>query len=138
MRKHLFIRPARQEDMALFVKWTMDGLERNGADPDVVGYPTTFVLCAYDSKGPLVYMPVQQPLFLDSLAIRPEADATDVACAIKDLFKAAVMQAHLKGSGEIYFISDEESIQQFAKNQVFEKLPVNIYRVKLSDLEKES
>lgn len=137
MRHHIFVRPAGSKDMDLFVRWTIENRARNGADPDVVGYPTTFVLCAYDGEGPLVYMPVQQPLMLDSLAIRPKTDPTTVASAIRDLFKAAVMQAHLKGSGEVYFISDEPSIQEFAQNHVFEKLPVNIYRVKLADLEKE-
>lgn len=138
MRKYTYVRPARPEDRELFVKWTEDNLSRNAADPEVITYPTTFVLCAYDDKGPLVFMPIQQPLFLESLAIRPDADVISVAGALRDLFKAVVTQAHLKGSGEIYFISDEESIQEFAKNQVFKKMPVSLYRVKLSDLEKES
>jgi hypothetical protein len=138
MRKHIYVRPARPEDRELFVKWTWENLHRNGADPEVISYPTTFVLCAYDENGPLVFMPVQQPLVLDAIAIRPEADSRKVASALRDLFKACVMQGHLKGSGEIYFISDEQTIQQFASHQVFEKLPVSLYRVKLSDLEKES
>lgn len=137
MRKHIYVRPARPEDRELFVKWSFDNLHRNGADPAVVGYPTTFLLCAYDSEGPLVFMPVQQPLFLEGIAIRPEADALKVASALRDLLKACVMQAHLKGSGEIYFISDEETIQPFASHHAFQKLPVNVYRLKLSDLEKE-
>ena len=137
-RRHTFVRPARPEDRELFVKWTLENASRNGADPDVITYPTTFVLCAFNDKGPLVFMPVQQPLFLDSLAIRPDADPIEVAGAIRDLVKACIMQAHLKGAGEIYFISDEETIQTFAKNQLFHKLPVNLYRVKLADIEKGS
>ena len=137
MRKYIYVRPARPADKELFIKWTIENRDKNGADPEIGSYPTTFVLCAYDEKGPLVFMPVQQPLFLESLAIRPGADTCDVAAALRDLTKACVTQAHIKGSGEIYFISDEATIQRFAKNQIFKQLPVNIYRVKLSDLEKE-
>jgi hypothetical protein len=135
-RRHTLVRPVRPEDRELFIKWTTDNIEKNSADPKVITYPTTFVLCAYDDKGPLVFLPVQQPLFLESLAIRPGATPTEVAGALRDLIKACVMQAYLKGSGEIYFISDEESIQRMAKNQIFEQMPFNLYRVKLSDLEK--
>lgn len=138
MRNHIYVRPVRPEDRELFVQWTWNNVGRNGADPEVISYPTTFVLCAYDGDGPLVFMPIQQPLFLDAIAIRPGADTLKVAAALRDLFKAAVTQAHLKGSGEIYFISDEESIQKFAGQQAFEKLPVSVYRAKLSDLEKAS
>lgn len=136
MRKHVYVRPARPEDRDLFIKWTAENRSRNAADPAVIGYPTTFILCAYDHDGPLAYMPVQQPMMLESLAPRPGLDEVDTAMALRELVKAIVTQAHLKGSGEIYFISDEETIQKFARNQIFEQLPVNIYRLKLSDLEK--
>lgn len=136
MRNHIFVRPVRPEDRELFVQWTWNNISRNGADPEVISYPTTFVLCAYDGDGPLAFMPIQQPLVLDSIAIRPGADNIKIASALRDLFKACVTQAHLKGAGEILFISDEATIQKFASNQAFEKLPVNIYRAKLSDLEK--
>lgn len=138
MRNHIYVRPVRPEDRELFIQWTWNNVGRNGADPEVIGYPSTFVLCAYDSDGPLVFMPIQQPLVLDAVAIRPGADNLKVAAALRDLFKTAVTQAYLKGSGEIYFISDEESIQKFAGQQAFEKLPVSVYRAKLSDLEKVS
>jgi hypothetical protein len=138
MKNHVFVRPAKPEDRELFIKWTMSNLARNAAEPEILAYPTTFVLCAYDSSGPLAFLPVQQPLLLDSLAFHPDADSGRVAIALRELVKACVTQAHLKGSGEIYFISDEASIQRFAQHQIFTQMPVNVYRVKLSDLEGQS
>jgi len=135
MRNHVYVRPARPEDRELFGKWTTENLDRNDADPEVLTYPTTFVLCAYDSDGPLAFLPVQQPMFLEGLAPRPGADQIKIAAALRDLFKACVTQAHLKGSGELYFLSQDESTDKFARHHAFTKLPFSIYRAKLSDLE---
>ena len=135
MRKHIFVRQAQPKDKQQFVKWTIGNFEKNDADPEILKSATTFVLVAYDDSGPIAFLPVQQPLFLESLATRPDASPKQVATALKELVKAAVTQAHLKGIGEIYFISNEPTIGKFAETQLFKKLPMNIYRVKLSDLE---
>jgi hypothetical protein len=122
----------------MFAKWTVANLEKNSADPGVLNYPTTSLLCAYDVDGPLMFLPVQQPMMMESVAPRPGADPLQTAVALRELMKAVVMQAHLKGVGEIYFVSDEATIQPFAEKHAFKKMPYSLYRVKLSDLEKES
>jgi N-acetylglutamate synthase-like GNAT family acetyltransferase len=85
-----------------------------------------------------MYIPIQQPLMMESVAVRPGADPIQAATALRELLKATVMQAHVKGAGEIYFLSNEDTIQTFAAKHAFTKLPFSVYRVKLSDLEKES
>jgi len=46
-----------------------------------------------------------------------------------------VTQAHSRGAGEIYFLGTDEGTDQLATNQIFEKLPYSVYRLKVKDLE---
>jgi hypothetical protein len=134
VRNHIFVRPARSEEAVQFLDWS----KRNTAsefDPEVARYPSTVTFCAYDGDGPLAYMPIQQPLFMESLAPRPGADKSRIAAALKELTQAAVTQAHVQGKGEIYFLGTDESTDAMAANHVFEKLPYSVYRLKLKDLE---
>ena len=134
--KHVFVRPVKKDpqdikQMFEFQKITEDNLY----DAEVLNYPTTFVLCAYDKTGPLVYVPIQQPLFMESLGIKPGLSEVDTAVALKELTQALVHTAHVNGHGEIYFMCKEESTIEYAKRQCFEEVPWKVLRVKLSDLE---
>lgn len=136
--KHVYVRPAVPEDAGTFLKWAVEN-KGNEFDPEVVTYPDSFTLCAFDEKGPLVYMPVQQPMFtepmvLESLAIRPEATKMEVAVALKELVQACVTIGFMKGTGEIYFLGSSEATNRFAEHQVFEKLDWPVYRLRMSDL----
>ena len=73
---------------------------------------------------------------MEALAIKPDADPVDVAVALKELTQNLVTQCHIDGCGEIYFLCKEESTQRYAEKQAFEKLPWNVYRIKVGDLEK--
>lgn len=135
MKNHIFVRPVRPEDRELFVKWSCE-TKNNLFDPDVIRYPTTFVFCAFDGDGPIAYCPVQSPLMMEALAVRPGAPPEKVALALKELTQAVVTQAHVKGSGEVYFLCRDEETISLAKRQAFEELPWRAFRIKLSDLEK--
>ena len=135
MAHHIFVRPAREEDREQFIQWSIK-TENNLLDPDVIKYPSTLVWCAFDENGPIVYVPVQQPLFMESLAINPEASPALVAMALKELTQNLVTQAILKGSGEIFFLCTDEQTIDYAKRQAFEEMPWRILRIKISDLEK--
>jgi len=114
----------------------MVGTKDNLADSKVLLYRNTMTWCAYDQNGPIVFVPVQKPAMMEALAINPDADPVDVAIALKELTQTIVTQCHIEGTGEVYFLCKEESTQRFAEKQLFEKLPWNTYRVRLSDLEK--
>lgn len=138
MRKHVLVRPVNQGDIQKFTEWSA-GTKNNLYDPFVATYPTTFTLCAYDDQGPLVYVPVQQPFMLESLAIRPGASPIEVAVALRELIHTVITQSYLKGVGEIYFLCEDASTEAFAQNQTAlkcEKVPYNLYRIKIRDLEK--
>lgn len=137
MAHHIFVRPARADDKEKFVSWSVQ-TENNLLDPDVANYHSTFVLCAFDSNGPILYVPVQQPLFMDALAINPEASPALVAMALKEVTQALVSQAYIKGSGELYFLCRDEATIEFAKKQAWKEQPWRTFKIKISDLEKSS
>ena len=132
--KHIFVRQTRPEDAEAFVQYET-GTPNNLFDSDAASYRTSFSLCAYDKRGPLVFVPVQQPFFMESLGIRPGLGEIDTAVALKELTQALVTQAHFSGVGEIYFLCKDESTIDYAKRQGFEELPWRMCRVKLKDLE---
>lgn len=135
MKNHVFVRPARIEDKELFVNWTI-GTKYNLFDSKVITYPSTYIRCAFNKKGPIIFLPVQRPLMMEALAINPDADKIDVAVALKELTQDTVSQAYANGSGEIYFLCQEESTEKFAEHNGFERLPYSVFRMKLSDLER--
>jgi hypothetical protein len=135
LRRHLYTRPATQQDLEKFIQWSA-ATPNNGFDPDVPAYPSTITWCAYDSEGPLAFMPVQAPLMLDSLATRPGATKLEIAAALKELTQNAVTQCHIRGAGELYFLGSDKGTNFMAENQIFEKTDFTVYRLKIKDLEK--
>lgn len=129
------MRPAVERDGASFSAWTV-GTKDNLHDAEVLKYKGTVVWCAYESGGPVVFVPVQRPVMMEALAINPDSDPVNVAIALKELVQAIVTQCHIDGTGEIYFLCKEETTKKFAEKQAFEKLPWDMYRLKVADLEK--
>src|SRR6267142_2805780 len=112
--RHVFVRLAREADRDKLAEWSVS-TKKNLCDSAVLGYANTVVFCAYNAKGPIVYVPVQKPAMMEALAINPEADAVDVAVALKELTQAIVTQCHMDGTGECYFLCAEESTEKFAE-----------------------
>lgn len=133
-RNRIFVRPAKPTEAGKVIDWSLK-TQDNHFDPDVIKYPSTFTFCAYDKDGPQVFMPVQQPLVIDAIAVNPNINEQTAALALKALVESVVTQAHLKGSGEVLFLATKEETCEFAKNQVFEELPYRVFRLKLKDLE---
>jgi hypothetical protein len=132
--KHIFVRPVTEKDIPT-IKAYQNGTPNNLYDADVFSYPTSFALAAYNKTGPIVYVPIQQPFFMEALGIRPGLDAVDTAVALKELTQALVTLAHTKGVGEIYMLCKEESTIAFAERQCFERMPWPAFRIKLKNLE---
>lgn len=135
MPRRLWVRPARPDDALQFAEWSLAN-PHNGFDPAVPAYPSSLTLCAYDEHGPLAYLPLQQPVFLESLALRPDATPAETALALRELTQAAVTHAHARGAGELYFLGTEDGTNRMAENQLFERLPWPVYRLRLRDLDK--
>lgn len=133
MRKHVYVRPAKQEDAEIFTEWSRN-TPNNAWDAEVAKYPSTITWCAYDHNGPLAFMPMQCPLMMESIASRPGADKKEIAVAMKELTQEFVTQAHIRGAGEIFFLGSEEGTDHMAANQIFEEVPYKVYRLRIKDL----
>lgn len=136
----IFVRPAQAEDAETVLKWGVE-TKGNEFDPETVTYPDSFTLCAFDAiKGPIAFMPVQQPMImepmmLESLAVNPEASEMEVACALKELVQACVTIGFMKGTGELYFLGTNEATNRFAeRHKVFERMDYPVYRLRMKDI----
>ena len=132
-KRHVFVRPILETEGQQFLDWSLEN-SHGEFDPQVPLFNSTRTWCAYDKDGPLVYQTVQRPLMLESLAPRPGTTKEQVAIAMKELTQNAITQAHLGGSGEIYFLGTEDGTNNMATNQIFTKLPYSVYRAKLKDM----
>lgn len=132
--RHIFVRPATPGDAQNFTDWFIK-TPNNLHDCEVIKYPSTITLCAYNKEGPVAYVPVQFPAMLESLAINPDASFLDVAVALKELVQAVVTQCHVSGRGEAYFVCCDQSTIDFAVKNGFEEMKHKVFRMKLSDLE---
>lgn len=130
--KHVYVRAATEEDIPKFVEWSGQNPHFDAA---VMGYPSTFTLVAYDGNGPLAFMPVQQPFYMEAISFKPDSSDFEKALAMKELTHALITYCHAKGSGEIYFVGTNEGTNKFAASQAFEEMPFKVYRVKLHQLE---
>lgn len=154
MRSHIYCRVANPEEAPVFFEWAMANQQNSDFDPMVATYENTITLCAFDEDGPLAFLPLQQPLlidaeskprpvaetpmFLEGMAFRPGISKLDVSRVMKELIQCAVTLGFLKGTGEIYFLGTDQGTDHLAANQIFERLPHTVYRLRLSDLEKKT
>ena len=138
MPKPLFVRPIRETEARQFLDWSIANKDKSAFDPAVASYPSTLVPVAYDSDGPVAYMPIQRPFVLESLAPRPGLTDGQTASVLKEIFQFAVTKAHEQGAGEIlFFATDDETVKFAERHKVFSYVPYRAYRVKISELEKQ-
>lgn len=132
-KRYVFVRQAHEGEGQLYFDWATENSKGN-FDSEPARFPSSRTWCAYDKDGPLVYQTIQQPLMLESLAPRPGATKEQIAVAMKELTQNAITQAHLGGSGEIYFVGSDEATNDLAMSQIFEEVPGKVFRAKLKDL----
>lgn len=135
MSRHIWVRPARSEDGQKFVEWSLK-TKNNLFDPEAALGPSGLTVCAYGKAGPILYAPTQSPIFMEALAINPDAEPTEVAVALKEVVHFLVSQCHIRGINEIYFMCADDSTAEFAKRQAFEEIPHRLFRLKIKDLER--
>jgi hypothetical protein len=134
LRHHVFVRLAKEVDGQLYLPWAAENADKNGFDPEVPFFSSSRTWCAFDKDGPLAYQTIQRPVMLESVAPRPGATKEQIAVALKELTQNAVTHAFSEGAGEIYYLGTDADTDAMATNQVFEKLPNSVYRLKLKDL----
>lgn len=129
MREQLKIGYLRDEDQRTFIEW-VNSTPGNLWDQDVLKYPTLQVICAYNGR-PVAFLPMQQAMMLESLAVSEKAPLLDKAQAFRDLVKAAELTASAKGIRELYFICRDDNVLKIAEGHGFERIVFPLVRMKL-------
>ena len=138
MSRHVFIRPAMASDVKSIYDWSVGNLKSNGltatTEMDCLKYPSTTTFCAYDESGPLAYLPIQKVLMMETFAPRPGLTELQQAQVLKEFVQATVTHAHQNGIGEIYYLGSDEKTDSFARHNVYEYVPLPVFRIKLHRL----
>ncbi|HEX8838460.1 MAG TPA: hypothetical protein VF748_16070 [Candidatus Acidoferrum sp.] len=129
MREQLKVGYLRDEDQRTFIEW-VNSTPGNLWDPSVLKYPTLKVICAYNG-APVAFLPVQQVLMLESLAVSEKAPLLDKAQAFRDLVKAAELHASSTKLRELYFICKDEDVLKVAEGHGFERIEFPVVRMRL-------
>jgi hypothetical protein len=130
MREPIKIEKAKPEDWEQMATWMGLLANRNNIDTAIFSYPATDILKASNGK-PVIYMPRQRVMFLESLAINPEAQASDVALALRAIMQVSEYEARVNGHGEIYFLCGDKETCEYAERHGMEEIKLKLYRRKL-------
>lgn len=100
----------------------LESTKGNLFDPDIFKAPTLTAACAYNGDGPVAYLPAQNVLVLESLAVKPRAMPLDAGQAFRDLVKAMEVVASQRQIREIMFVCSDPDVVNMAQNHGFEVL----------------
>lgn len=128
--KRIQVRAVRPDDVPQMADW-MTWTAHNHIDPKALEYKTTDVRVACTESGPLVYMPVQRPLHMESIGTRPKASKLEIAAALWALLQDTIARAKTEGRGEIYFLGTEKTVPKLALKHGFEEMPYKVYRYRV-------
>jgi len=137
--KDIWVHPSRESDLATLDPWLRE-TPANLLDPDILQYTKNIRFLTASHEGqPLVHMPVQSVLMLESLAVKPGATELEVAKSIAELIRYAVKIAMDSAMNEVYFICKDENVNRFAERHGFECLLADekrgkLYRIKVGKL----
>lgn len=128
----IFIRPFRAGDLDKMVGW----MKANPTwDANILKYPGTVILVAFNNTGTLGFLPVQKTMTMESMCFHPLTTDSQKALTMKELTHALITQSYVQGVGEIYFAGSNPETNDFAVRQGFQQLGWPMYRVRLVDLE---
>lgn len=123
--------------MDAMLPWVHISRDGELLDVDTLSHESTFVLQALgtQSRDSLAYLPVQQPLMLESLLCRPNLTDKRKALALTRMVEYAIGEAYRRDAGEIYFLTRDEDTAKFALRHKFTPLPdgLTVYRLNLRE-----
>ena len=113
-------RLANPEEAGQAVEW-FSSTERNCFDPDVLGHPTTMTLCVENGQ-PLLYMPLQLTLTMESLGKKPGIRKREMAFALVEMIEAVKKLAFQMKITEVYFLCIESTVINQAEKFGFKRV----------------
>jgi len=136
MRSHVLVRDVTTKHPQL-VEWAASALGHNLLDLDMLEHDSTFTLQAFDKSGPLAYLPIQQPLMLESFALRPDTSDSMLAIAMTRLVEHALSEAYRRDAGEVYFLCLDQRTSEFAQRHHFTRVNLPLYRFNRREFEEQ-
>jgi hypothetical protein len=119
---------SKAETMQQFADWALKTKD-NLLDARVLFYPTTNVIVVKDENGdPILFMPFQATVTLESLAVRPGIDPRQEALALRELFNGIKNVCQFTGVREVWFNCKDEQMIEFLKGRGFEPLQSTVLR----------
>ena len=128
--EQLKLRWASQNEAQTITEW-LTANKANDYDPAITEYPTLKIMCSYGSMGPVMYLPSQRAIVLESIGPKPGIDAVTAAQALRDLVKGMTLDASGSGIREIYFIASTDDVKGMALKHGFELIESPVLRMKL-------
>lgn len=131
------VRLAKPEESAEAVEW-MANTPHNGFDPEVLGYESTVTFCVERDK-PILYLPVQVTLTIESLGRNLGARKRDTVVALNEMLETVKKFALGAGIREIYFLSQEKGTMAQAEKFGFKRVlhdeekGMSLFRMKVAN-----
>lgn len=113
MREPIKVEIMKLDDLPQMAEWMSALSSRNHVDTSIFAYRATDVLKASNGQ-PLIYMPRQRVMMLESLAINPDAQQSDVALALRALIQVSEYEGRVAGHGEMYFLCSDPETKRYA------------------------
>jgi hypothetical protein len=113
--------PNQNPRVATAMKWFGRIREQSHLDVDMLTYPTTSILEAYvkATGEPVLYLPIQHVLMLESMGPSPVASEIDIAKGLEEIIKIVNYEAQKLGIGEVYYPSSDANVNKFAQRHHF-------------------
>lgn len=111
-----------EKDQNTFVDWVWKARDINCFDKDILTYPRSIMLTADDDEGPLLYLPVQPVLMLESLAPRPGVSPRKEALALWKLGEQLEQISKSTGICEQYFLCQDDRVVDLCTRHGFEEM----------------
>lgn len=134
LRNAVMVRLADPESEPV-VDWCQANSERNAFDRDVLSYPSTKVLAAYQDfpDGKVInYMPIQGATILESIGSNPEATLNEITQGVIECVQGAALMAYANGFREIYFCASDDSTAKAAEHMGFDRVEMAVYKKRLA------
>lgn len=133
--KHVLVRKIEgtEQEHGHLLAWMKQTLGQQMFDADVLEHAGTFVLRAEDRTEVLGFLPVQQPLMLESVAFAPGMSEGEQALVMTRLAEHAIEECFRRDVGEVYFLCQNPHTAKFAENHHFKRVDLPLYRFNLRE-----
>lgn len=114
--------------------WLEQSLGHQLFDPDVLEHKASTVLAACTPGGGSVgFLPIQQPLMMESVALRPNLTQREQALVLSRFAEYTIEECVRRDAGEVYFLCHDPKTEHFAAKHHFKRVDLPLYRFNLRE-----